>query len=171
MMNESEQRQQFVAMVRRYDPLLMRVSSMYGYGRPYSASDLYQDIVCKMWEKRSMLLSAQHPTSWIFQLAKHEAVSKIRRWNTRNKFIQTDSDAVENAPNEDHEHLHHLYELMRLLDDDERAWVMLYLDGYTYDEMAQMMQVPLSTVGTRLYRVKVRLKELDASDNRINENH
>lgn len=160
-MHESEERQRFVAMVRQYDPLLMRVSAMYGNSQRYSAADLYQDIVCKMWEKRSMLFAATHPTAWIFQLAKHEAVSQIRAWNTRSKIIEKDSGEVEEAVNEDDEHLKHLLELMQLLDEEEKAWVMLYLDGYSYEEMAQMMQVMPVTVGTRLHRIKVKLRELE----------
>ena len=49
---------------------------------------------------------------------------------------------------------------MESLDDDERALLVLkHVEGYTYDELAAQLGIPRGTVMSRLYRVRLRLRE------------
>ena len=57
-------------------------------------------------------------------------------------------------------HLDALWELMQHLNEDARILVVLKeVDGLSYDEIASTLDLPLSTVKTRLYRARKSLKD------------
>ena len=56
--------------------------------------------------------------------------------------------------------LDELWELMRHLDKDARTLIVLKeVDGLSYDEIATTLDLPLSTVKTRLFRARKALKD------------
>jgi len=61
---------------------------------------------------------------------------------------------------ENRAHLDALWELMQHLNEDARILVVLKeVDGLSYDEIASTLDLPLSTVKTRLYRARKSLKD------------
>jgi RNA polymerase sigma-70 factor (ECF subfamily) len=66
------------------------------------------------------------------------------------------------APVEAHaerEKLERLYEVVRALPPADRALVLLYLDGLSYSDMAEVIGISESNVGVRLNRIKKVLSE------------
>jgi RNA polymerase sigma-70 factor (ECF subfamily) len=61
------------------------------------------------------------------------------------------------APDEAHaecEKLERLYDVVRALPPADRALVILYLDGLSYSDMAEVIGISESNVGVRLNRIK-----------------
>ncbi len=57
-----------------------------------------------------------------------------------------------------------LYDLRTALDelpsDDRELIVLKHLDGWTYDELAERLEIPRGTVMSRLFHARQRLKAL-----------
>jgi RNA polymerase sigma-70 factor (ECF subfamily) len=62
------------------------------------------------------------------------------------------ADTDENA-----EMLREMYKLINNLNSSDKALIMLWLDEYSYDEIAQILGQPRNTIANRLYRIKERL--------------
>jgi len=61
---------------------------------------------------------------------------------------------------ENRAHLDALWDLMQHLNEDARILIVLKeVDGLSYDEIASTLDLPLSTVKTRLYRARKSLKD------------
>ena len=52
-----------------------------------------------------------------------------------------------------------LYEAIKALNGVEKSIVLLYLEGKSYDEIAKITGFSSSNVGTRLSRIKLKLKK------------
>jgi RNA polymerase sigma-70 factor (ECF subfamily) len=50
--------------------------------------------------------------------------------------------------------------LDRLASDDRELIVLKHLDGWTYDELAERLEIPRGTVMSRLFHARQRLKGL-----------
>jgi len=61
---------------------------------------------------------------------------------------------------QERENLAELYALINRLDKFERAVIMLWLDGRTYEEIADIMGISVSNASVRIYRIKAKLKEM-----------
>ena len=60
--------------------------------------------------------------------------------------------------NDNSEELGILYDCIDELDSINKAIILLYLDGKSHDEIAEIMGISKTNVGTRIYRIKERIK-------------
>jgi RNA polymerase sigma-70 factor (ECF subfamily) len=51
-----------------------------------------------------------------------------------------------------------LYECIAELDEFSKAIILLYLDGYKHDEIAEITGISRTNVGTRISRIKEQLR-------------
>jgi RNA polymerase sigma-70 factor (ECF subfamily) len=49
--------------------------------------------------------------------------------------------------------------LARLPPENAELFVLCYLEGYSYDELADMLQMERGTVGSRLHRIRATLQK------------
>lgn len=165
MIQEIDERQRFLAMIRQYDPLLMRICSVYGTDYRNPSEDLYQEIICHLWKHRDTLLTVEHPTSWIFRVARGVVISQHRSWFARNKMFVREPHSAQLSSSDDmdvvsDENVQHLQELMSHLNDEDRMLIVLYLEGYDNKAIAEAMNIAYGTVSSRIYRAKMRLVQL-----------
>jgi RNA polymerase sigma-70 factor (ECF subfamily) len=59
------------------------------------------------------------------------------------------------------EMLREMYKLINSLNPSDKALIMLWLDQYSYEEIAQILGQPRNTIATRLHRIKERLVAMD----------
>ena len=57
-----------------------------------------------------------------------------------------------------------LYENIKQLDAEEQTLVFLYLDSKSYKEISEILGISVTNVGTKLQRVKMKLKKLSHED-------
>ena len=67
---------------------------------------------------------------------------------------------------EDSDDIRQLHRFIGQLDELNRALVILYLDGNTHDTIAEILGISTTNVGTRIGRIKQRLrKDFDRVEN------
>ena len=159
---ERHRQQQFVAEVQRCDALIYSVCRLYGCRRDESTEDLYQEILCALWESYDTFKGDSSFSSWLYSVARNTAVAYYRRNQLRQPVISLTD--VEHDFQDWHETpnplVGELYYLIDQLNADDRKLVGLYIDGYEYDEIAQQMNLSQQAVRTRMSRIKVRLREI-----------
>lgn len=159
---ERRRQQQFVEKVQQCDALIYSVCRLYGCRRDESSEDLYQEIVCALWESYDTFKGNSSFSSWLYSVARNTAVAYYRKQQLRQPTLSLTDVEI------DFQDLHEtpdplvgeLYYLIDQLSADDRHLVGLYIDGYDYDEIAQQMNLTSPAVRTRLSRIKVRLKEI-----------
>lgn len=55
--------------------------------------------------------------------------------------------------------LHHLHSLIDRLEDIEKAIILLWLEEYSYDEIAETLGLKRNTVATKIHRIKNKLSK------------
>ena len=159
---ERHRQQQFVAEVQQCDALIYSVCRLYGCRCDESTEDLYQEIVCALWESYDTFKGDSSFSSWLYSVARNTAVAYYRRNQLRQPEISLTD--VERDFQDWHETpnplVGELYYLIDQLNADDRKLVGLYIDGYEYDEIAQQMNLSQQAVRTRMSRIKVRLREI-----------
>jgi RNA polymerase sigma-70 factor (ECF subfamily) len=66
----------------------------------------------------------------------------------------------DSAGNEETEKSALLYAAINQLNDIEKALVMLYLDGKSYEEMEKIMGIPNGALRVKMTRIKDKLKRI-----------
>ncbi len=147
---------------------------------PADAADVTQEVFVKVFRKISSFHGEASLRTWIYRIALHEA-SNQRRWWSRHKRQELTIDAqVENDEGEcfcmadalaakdasPYEHVEHaqlgeqVLAALRTLPETFREVVVLReVEGFGYEEIAELLDVNLGTVKSRLMRGRAALRE------------
>jgi RNA polymerase sigma-70 factor (ECF subfamily) len=122
------------------------------------ALDLSQDVFLKAYQNLGKLEDPGRFAPWLFRIAHNEAYSLLRRSRPDDVEIGFDPSSPESAfPIE--LTLAVQSALTRLNDDQREAVLLKVYQGFKFEEMAEILSCPVSTVKSRLYTALDLLKE------------
>ncbi len=156
---------------------------------PADASDITQEVFLKVFRSIRSFHGEASLRTWLYRIALHEA-SNQRRWWSRHKKQETTIDTPVSGASDDasdeglclsatlcsgdgspYEHAAHaelkarIEAALRELPEAFRTVVVLReMEGFSYDEIAEVLEVPAGTVKSRLTRGRAMLKDLLIAD-------
>jgi RNA polymerase sigma-70 factor, ECF subfamily len=146
--------------------LLLKVVRSFAEG-PADQDDLFQEILLQVWLSLPNFRNDSKPTTWLYRVAFNTALawkrSEKKRWRRKGSLSISDvaAPSVTSAEAERNDRIvEQLYAAIRSLPPAKRALVVLYLDGFTYREIADVVGISEGNVGVSLNRIK---KDLAAS--------
>src|SRR5262249_48817341 len=105
-------------------------------------------------------------STWMYRIALNVAISFVRAEVRRLRHTVPAESILEipapKAPELD-ESLQLLYGFIAKLDLLDRALILLYLEGHPHDTMAQILGISETNVGTKIGRIKERLRDFAAA--------
>jgi RNA polymerase sigma factor (sigma-70 family) len=143
--------------------IVFKVAALY-CTNPEDRKDLVQEIMIQLWKSYHRYSALGSYATWVYRIAFNVAIS-YKRKSVRQ--IQPESIEVEQllglpeSGNEAlEEQLRFLQHCIAGLPDIDKALIMLYLDEKNHKEIAEIMGLTLTNVGTRISRIKAKLKQL-----------
>lgn len=129
---------------------------------PSAADDLVQSSLERALSREDQWDPAQGLRSWLFRILHNLHVSAIRRQQREARLnrmeFRTDSF---NANQESISELDQVRNAMDQLPTDQREVLLLVaVEGFSYEEAASILDVPLGTVQSRLSRARQELRKL-----------
>ena len=129
-------------------------------GNREDALDLSQDVFLKAYQNLKKLEDTSRFAPWLYRIAHNEAYSLLRRYRPEGEITADPSTAGETG---------RLYPvelslaveaaLARLTVDQREAVQLKVYQGFKFDEMAEILGCPVSTVKSRLYTALDLLKD------------
>ncbi len=164
MLNSSpaaDEIEQYRAPVTRYIRYLIRDAG--------EAEDLAQETLLRAHRQRSTLRDPAALESWLYQIATHVSIDVLRQ---RARAVQRQVDTpIEELPIADQDQPSSLAVIQQTemsacvqhyvanLSDPYKSVLLLHdADGLTSDEIAHLLQLPLTTVKMRLHRARRQLQ-------------
>lgn len=167
-----EERAFFGELVDRYQNKLGRYIARLGVQDPDDRDDVLQDIFIKVYKNLNSFDKSLSFSAWIYRIAHNEAVSWYRRRRARPEgYLAAESDAIlalvaDDGSERPEERFDRDLDVGRLsrelerLDDKYRDVLLLrYFEHLEYEEISDVLKIPVGTVGTLVHRAKKQLKE------------
>lgn len=167
-----EERAFFGELVDRYQAKLGRYIARLGVQDPDDRDDVLQDIFIKVYKNLNSFDQSLSFSSWIYRIAHNEAVSWYRRRKARPEgYLVADSEAVIALVSDDdldrpEERFDRdidaalLARELEKLDDKYRDILLLrYFEHLEYEQISDVLKIPVGTVGTLVHRAKKQLKK------------
>ena len=128
-------------------------------GNPADAEDVLQNVFIRFLNRKVILDPRQSPKSYMQRAAINASIDLLRR-----KAPSPSSELEEVKDSSNTEISTFSKELLRralakLPSQDAEIFVLCYLEGYTYEELAEQFGIERGTIGSRLYRIKTALKK------------
>ena len=146
-----------VPLFQRYKAPVYRLAlSM--TGSPADAEDVCQTVFLKLLEKRPAL-DLEKERAWLLQVTANECRSLWRRLRRR-PTVPLDAAAELAAPPADSL----LRRIMELPRGDQAVLYLHYYEGFSTQEVGEMLRISRSAVTTRLLRARKKLKDILEED-------
>jgi len=151
---------EFLAVVHENQRIIYKVCKTYRHSRE-DQEDLFQEIVYQLWKSYPSFEGASKISSWMYRIALNTAIAIYRKQ-------KLPVDYVDKMPEQMHadrqvpisENEERLFDALRRLNDTEKALISLYLEGFSYEEIAAITGITETNTGVRLNRIKNKLKQI-----------
>ena len=158
---------QFLQLVDENRNKILRVCRVYAWNAA-DHDDLYQEILVQIWRGLPTLKEKQFANTWLYRVAINTAFSFVRKRASRlDRVVHFEpadltstiesQQATEASPDD---RIADLYTAIYKLDSLEKALVTLFLEDFTYEQMAEVTGINASHVGVMLHRAKKKLSGL-----------
>ena len=126
----------------------------------HDAEDVTQDTFIRVWENAPRYQPQGTPLAWILAVARNLSLMKLReRGKTQDMEPEEWERLAADNPMVTAEDRHVLQAALSVLADEERQVVVLHaVTGWKHREIAQLLELPLSTVLSKYRRALQKLK-------------
>ena len=149
----------FTQLVRENKSTIYTVCYMFSQDDE-EVNDLFQETLINMWKGIDSFREESKISTWIYRVAlntcllqerkKKKEVKKVPLTMDVNFFQDEDANAAQ---------VRMLHQRIGKLGLVDRALVMMWLEGMSYDEIGTVMGISAQNVGVKLYRIKEQLKK------------
>jgi RNA polymerase sigma-70 factor (ECF subfamily) len=164
------EKEKFGSLVVRYEDKFRRYIRRLGVRNQEDQDDVLQDIFIKIYKNLNGYDQKLPFSSWAYRIAHNEAITHFRKRSVRpegNAIDQGDEVIALSASNENlmkeleaQDDGRLLLSALHTLDAKYRDVIVLrYFEGREYAEIADILEMPIGSVATRLFRAKAALKK------------
>ena len=153
--------EEFVQLIQTNQGLIYKVASIYTRDRE-EQKDLCQEIIYQTWKSCDYFKKAAKPSTWLYRVGMNTAITNLNRSKKRVTAVPMEGLELDFADELDsalEERLKLLYAGIRKLGLLDRGIVFLFLEGKSHEEIAEIVGISISNVGTRLSRIKDKLRK------------
>lgn len=122
--------------------------------------DLYQEVLANVWEGLESFTNRCRLSTWLYRVAINSCITDFRRSGRHSARRVSIDDIGRELPYIPDDRMHKIklmYRLISALDRADRALVMMWLDGQSYEEISEVTGISRNNVASRLHRLRQRL--------------
>lgn len=164
MIRVCDDREYLGCLIDRYEEKLRRYLRRFMPSLREEEDDVLQEIFLKVFTHARAFDSALSFSSWVYRIAHNEAVSWLRRQNKRAQTYTYDEEEIALFREsilqamQKEEYMVTNDEVQRVLyalpAHYRSVLVLFFLEGKTYEEISDILTIPVGTVGTYMHRAK-----------------
>lgn len=150
----------FTLLIKENEGVIFKITRVYT-NTLEDQKDLYQEIVFQLWKGFDSFRGDAKASTWIYRVALNTAFTHIKKEKRKGHKVVLDHINLKYEHDDPilEERLKEMYAQIKLLNDLEKGLILLLLEGKKYEEIAQITGLSNSNVGTRISRIKQKLKQ------------
>lgn len=154
----------FVKIIKSNKRIIYKVVNTYCSDAD-DKKDLEQEIIIQLWKSFQSYNNQFQLSTWIYRIAMNVSISFYRSNLNRKSRTTSINESIfqeiefDNDTDEENEHRRFLHDFIQQLDEFNREILILYLDEYSYKEIAEIVGITESNVGTKINRIKKKMQE------------
>lgn len=159
---------EFKNIIDEYNGILYKIGRSYTTEEP-DFKDLYQEMLIQLWKSFERFKGESKISTWIYRVALNTALTYQR--NRKRKPVADSIDSLKFKLSDDSNSnlaqahkkeakIELLYHCINLLKKEQRAIILLHLEGKKYNEIAEIIGLTPNNIGVKLMRIKKTLHHL-----------
>lgn len=160
-MQAEEKKKLFLETMGQHKGILYKVARAYCPNED-DRQDLIQEMMIQIWQSIHKYNHQFKISTWLYRISLNVAISFYRKNTARIDRYTVLSEQSAQLPNEDkieiEQQLNILEQFISELKEIDKALMILYLDDRSHAEIAGVLGMSVSNVGTKIGRIKDKLK-------------
>lgn len=141
--------------------IIYKICNLYAAEEDFD--DLKQEIIYQLWKSYPTFRGDSKFQSWMYRVALNTAMIELRARKLKYTALTVDElelpDLQEKDPDQESE-VRQLYAHISKLKDLDKTIIFLYLEQFTYEEIADITGISTKNVSVRLVRIREKLRKL-----------
>lgn len=151
---------EFLALIDQHQGIIHKICRLYRDSTE-DREDLFQEIMFQLWQSFPSFEGNAKITSWMYRIALNTALASFRKKKPDISYTAILPDYPEDQPNEQEAiQKEKLFEVLKKLDDIEKAIIALYFEDMSYAEISAITGISENYVGVKLNRIKTKILKL-----------
>lgn len=149
------------ALIEEHKGILFKICNSY-CSNESEREDLAQEITYQLLRSYERYDNGYKFTTWMYRVALNVAISFYRKNRRNEQHLSLEELSTEPADDTDaslEEKIAALYRFIGELRELDKALMILYLEEKPYSEIAEILGISESNAGTRIGRIKEKLKQ------------
>jgi RNA polymerase sigma-70 factor (ECF subfamily) len=154
-------KEEFLEILSNYQGILHKVNLIY-FRNETDREDNFQEIVYQLWKSYPGLRNRKSIGSWFYAVSINTSISRLRnksRIEYREELPESPDTTDIDAETSREDSLSLLLSGIQNLNEIDKSIMLLYLEEKSYDEIAEILGMSKTNVGTRINRAKETLKK------------
>lgn len=150
--------QEFLSTIENCKAIILKAASFYTHSQE-EKEDLIQEIIYQVWKSFKSFKGQSKRSTWIYRIAMNTALYHRRSQPSQQQLLEhwTLNKIDQETPPDQRWDL--LMQQVNQLNHMDRSLIFLYLERKSYAEMAEITGLSETNVGTRMTRIKQKLKK------------
>lgn len=151
--------EEFTELILQNQGIVHKICNLYFMDR-LEKEDYHQELIIQLWKAFPSFNNTAKFSTWMYRVCLNAAIDIIRK--EKNQLIRVKLSEVEVlniSVDSDEEHVNQkkLYRAISKLSNIDKAIISLYLDEYSYKEIAKIVGITESNTGVKIKRIKSKI--------------
>lgn len=155
-----DKKETFIAAIKENESLIFKIASIYTNSTD-DKNDLIQEIIYQLWKSYDSFNQKSKLSTWMYRVALNVAIYQLKTSKRRVLTVSLQEQNL-NYHEIDNEGIEEKWKILKQQIDKlnllDKGIILLYLENKSYDEIAEIIGITTSNVGTKLSRIKEKLK-------------
>jgi RNA polymerase sigma factor (sigma-70 family) len=156
-----DKKELFITAIKDNEGIIYKIASIYT-NDIHDKNDLVQEIIYQLWKSFNSFDQRSGLSTWMYRVAMNVAIYHIKTAKKKVITVPLDVELLdlhEADTGEFEEKLQVFRKHVNNLNLLDKGIVMLYLENKSYEEIARIVGISESNVGTKISRIKEKLKK------------
>ncbi len=156
-----EKRETFIKAIQENERLIYKVASFYTDCKD-DRDDLVQEIIYTLWKSFETFKHTSSMSTWMYRIAMNVAIFHLKKDKRKVRTIAIDLEILnlpETGFTDSEEKLENIQKHIKDLNLLDKGILMLYLENKSHEEIAEIVGISKTNVGTKLSRIKEKLRQ------------
>lgn len=147
---------EFTELLYQNQGIVHKICSLY-FNNRVDKEDYKQELIIQLWKAFPSFNNQSKFSTWMYRVCLNAAIDILRKEKTEPKLVEFSNQNINTLSEsnlETSDNQEKLYQAISKLSDIGKAIITLYLDEFSYKEIAEIMGISESNTGVKINRIK-----------------
>ncbi len=148
--------EKFTELLQQNQGIVHKISNLYFRDR-LEKEDYHQELIIQLWKAFPSFNNQAKFSTWMYRVCLNAAIDILRKEKNQLKHVkiaEVDMKHIANSHDPENANQEKLYRAINQLSPIDKAIITLYLDEYSYKEIAEIIGISESNTGVKISRIK-----------------